>query len=67
LPSFFGHQLFGSVEEEKGANRVLLDANPLEDIHNTKKTRGVVLRGNYFDRANLNELLAQQRLSHPQK
>ena len=57
-----GH-LFGSVEEGKVANLVLLDANPLEDIRNTKKIRGVVLRGRFLDRPQLDELLAHQRLS----
>ena len=28
---------------------VLLDADPLEDIHNTRKIRGVVLKGKYFE------------------
>jgi hypothetical protein len=59
-------QLFGSIEEGKVANLVLLDANPLVDIRNTKKIRGVILRGNFLDRAKLDELLAHQRLSRPQ-
>jgi len=39
---------FGSVEEGKIANLVLLDANPLEDIRNTEKIRGVVFHGNFL-------------------
>jgi hypothetical protein len=60
-------QLFGSVEEGKTANLVLLDANPLEDIRNTKKIRGVVLRGQFLDKAKLDELLADQRQARPEK
>jgi hypothetical protein len=36
---------------------VLLDANPLEDIANTQKIRGVVLAGRYFDRPALDRML----------
>jgi imidazolonepropionase-like amidohydrolase len=35
----------GTVEQGKIADLVLLEANPLEDIRNTQKIAGVVLRG----------------------
>ncbi len=47
----------GTIEKGKRADLVLLDANPLDDIRNTKKIRSVVLAGRYFSRADLDELL----------
>jgi imidazolonepropionase-like amidohydrolase len=47
----------GSVEQGKIANLVLLDANPLTDIGNTKRVRAVIIRGRMLDRAKLDELL----------
>lgn len=54
---------FGSVEEGKIANLVLLDANPADDIRNTQKIRGVILRGKFFNRENLDGLLAREKAS----
>jgi imidazolonepropionase-like amidohydrolase len=48
----------GTVEKGKIADLVLLDANPLDDIANTQKIRGVVLAGRYFDRPALDRMLA---------
>jgi imidazolonepropionase-like amidohydrolase len=47
----------GSIAVGKRANLVLLDANPLDDIHNTEKIRAVVLNGRLLDRADLDALL----------
>jgi imidazolonepropionase-like amidohydrolase len=47
----------GTVERGKLADLVILDADPLKDIANTQKIRGVVLAGRYFDRAALDRML----------
>ncbi len=47
----------GTVEEGKSADLILLDADPLEDIRNTQKISGVVMRGHYYSRADLDALL----------
>jgi imidazolonepropionase-like amidohydrolase len=47
----------GTVEEGKIADLVLLDANPTQDIRNTRRIAGVVLNGRYFSRADLDKLL----------
>ncbi len=47
----------GSVEPGKIADLVLLSANPLEDIRNTRKISIVVANGRLFDRAALDQIL----------
>ncbi|PYX37092.1 MAG: amidohydrolase [Acidobacteria bacterium] len=55
---FFGRQAdFGTVEKGKIADLVLLDANPLDDIHNTQKINAVVLAGHYLSRSDLDAML----------
>lgn len=49
----------GTVEEGKIADLVVLDANPLADIHNTRKIRAVIANGRFLDRWQLDKLLAQ--------
>ena len=48
----------GTVEVGKMADLVILDANPLLDIRNTQKISGVVMRGKYYSRRDLDALLA---------
>jgi len=50
---------FGAVEKGRIADLVLLDANPLEDIANTKKIQAVVFNGRYFPKPRLEEMLAK--------
>jgi imidazolonepropionase-like amidohydrolase len=47
----------GTIEKGKRADLVLLDANPLESISNTRKIRSVVINGRYLSRADLDGLL----------
>jgi imidazolonepropionase-like amidohydrolase len=35
----------GTIERNKAADLVLLDANPLDDIHNTHRISAVIIRG----------------------
>jgi Amidohydrolase family len=48
---------YGSVTPGKIADLVLLDADPLQDIHNTAKIREVFLDGKEFDRTAIDLLL----------
>ncbi|HEY0809861.1 MAG TPA: amidohydrolase family protein, partial [Longimicrobiales bacterium] len=47
----------GSVEPGKIADLVLLDANPLDDIRNTRRIAGVFRAGKWVSRANANAML----------
>lgn len=47
----------GTVESGKRADLVLLDANPLVDIHNTQKINCVIRNGYLHDRAALHAML----------
>jgi imidazolonepropionase-like amidohydrolase len=46
----------GTVEVGKKANFVLLEANPLTDIANTRRVAAVVLRGRLISGADLQRL-----------
>lgn len=48
----------GTVTVGKGADLVLLDADPLADIRNVDRISAVVVRGRVFDRARIAQLLA---------
>lgn len=48
----------GTVERGKVADLVLLEANPLDDIQNTRRIASVVLRGKFYDGAGLKKILA---------
>lgn len=58
---------FGQVRPGYRADLVLLDANPLDDIRNTRSIRGVAVNGRYIDRSELDlhraELRTRYRIS----
>jgi imidazolonepropionase-like amidohydrolase len=48
---------WGTIEESKAADLVLLDADPLKDIHNTQRINAVVMRGQFYSRQTLDGML----------
>jgi hypothetical protein len=51
----------GRVATGYAADLVLLDANPLQDIRNTRSIDSVILRGQLLDRAALDAMLAKAK------
>lgn len=49
--------LVGTVERGKIADLVLLDADPMQDIRNTKRIAAVVVRGKLYDAQGIKQLL----------
>jgi imidazolonepropionase-like amidohydrolase len=56
----------GTVQAGMRADLVLLDADPLADIGNTRRIRAVVANGRLLDRAALDALLASARQGSPE-
>ena len=52
---------WGSIQPGRNADLVLLEADPLTDIANTKKIAAVILRGNLLTRGDLDQMLVQAR------
>ena len=58
-PAFFNQsKAYGSVSIGKNADLLILNANPLVDINNTKKIDAVVNKGKYLSRKELDEILS---------
>jgi imidazolonepropionase-like amidohydrolase len=51
----------GAIEVGKDADLVLLDADPLADIKNTRKIAAVFVAGRYLPKAELNAMLASMK------
>lgn len=61
-PAWFGKlDRYGSVENGKAADLLLLQADPLQDIAATRRIDTVVLRGTVYDRAALDRLLTDTK------
>ncbi|MGX9720405.1 amidohydrolase family protein [Stenotrophomonas acidaminiphila] len=61
-PAWFGKlDRYGAVQAGKAADLVLLERNPLQDIAATRAIDTVVMRGQVYDRAALDAMLAETR------
>lgn len=56
--AFFETAEWGAIEPGRAADLVLLRANPLDDITNSRTIEGVMVRGRWLDRAELDAGLA---------
>lgn len=61
-PAWFGQlDRYGAIKPGMAADLVLLDRNPLDDIAATRSIQMVVMRGQPFDRAALDAMLADTK------
>lgn len=59
---FFGNESnSGSIAPGNAADLVLLDANPLQDISNSRRVHGVMVNGRWLSQADIGDLLEQYK------
>lgn len=58
------YSVSGTVTKGKTADLILLNKNPLEDISNTQSIAGVMLKGEWFDRNELDKMLQEVTASY---
>ncbi len=58
---FLNAQGWGAIRQGVVADLVLLEADPLSEIANTRKIAAIIVRGKYLSRADLDRLLEQAR------
>lgn len=56
-PAFLNKKGYGAIKKNYHADLVLLNKNPLNNIQNTRAISGVIVKGKYFKRQDLDELL----------
>lgn len=56
----------GTIEKGKQADLLLLDANPLEDIRNTRKIAGVFNNGKWYDKQTIGQMLEEGKVNSQQ-
>ena len=55
---YFSKENFGTIEPGKRADLVLLDSNPIEDLSAVDEIAGVMVRGRWFSREEIDARLA---------
>lgn len=58
-PAYLHKTNYGAVAAGKKADILLLDANPVADIHNTQKVYALIVKGKLLDRSALDQLLKE--------
>jgi imidazolonepropionase-like amidohydrolase len=61
---YLGRADLGTVAAGKSANLVLLEGNPLQDIHQTRQVGGVMVQGRWIDPARVRALLDAVAAKH---